>query len=1230
MSLSNGSDLALELPLQGVQLIEASAGTGKTHTLAGIYTRLIVECRFAVRQILVVTFTKAATEELKSRLRARLLLCAEVAAELHRDAAPSAELEQSRALVERALRDEAATALQTRLRLASLELDSAQISTIHGFCQRALREHAFFAGAAVDGELVASDRDLLETIAADLWREHAVATDADGFAAFAQGVGSAAQFGRLLPTLLDTGENLLPRAESSETQARAVIAAGTAAETGLAHIWRTHGAQAFDALSTHALAGHVNATSYPLKKIQQHAAIFAQAFADGTTPEIDLLERYATASLDSSKCIKKNKLPLPRQIFFNAIANALVALHQVQAARRDLGLHLLRESIAKAQYRLDAIKHAARRFSYDDLIRRLYQALSGPHAETLTQALHTQYPCALVDEFQDTDTQQFAIFKAIYRGRGSLILIGDPKQAIYRFRGSDIHAYLAARARADGTHSLTENFRSTPGYLQALDRLYTFSGNAAFADTRIRYELVHAGDKRADDDLLIDGQSAVPLTFWQTQDDVGNKADATERLAEGCAAAILNLLIRARAGRAQLRDTLVDGTRGHRALQPRDLAVLVNEHKEAAAMQKALSALRVPSVCVSKRSVFATDEACELHMLLDALIELDEARLRAALSTVLFGNTLADFAKLATTSNNARATLVEFALLRQIWDSHGVLAMLERVFERRAADVLALESGERRMTNWLQLADLAQAASARVFGLRGLADWLRQRIARADDDNEDEQLRLESDADRVQVRTVHASKGLEYPIVFLPFAALRRGEQHTYPKLLRFNIDNGGDDNNPQSQPVAYLVADKLAAETPDAQAARTRANEEDMAERLRVLYVGLTRACQACFVATGVFGKGGMPPALLHLLGVDLDNNDKAATAASLAQRLNRLIEAAPASIALAALPGPSDQRWQSPSGIALGRARHATRKIVEQRGLYSFSRLSAGVHGAASVGDERAGNDDEQAGADTLTTTPLVDVPAALRGTRFGTAFHEILEKVDFAAWRDWHGPTPPTLQRDLVERTLQRHALVGTRGDDDRATLQAVTRLVAAALNSPLPFGARLCDLTANQYRAEMPFHFAIDNADAARWLQQMHAHGYLCERTRFVLDAPRLAGLMTGVLDLVVFHNDQWWVIDYKTNVLGPTAVDYVPTRLIPAVRGSEYDLQYLIYLVALHRWLKSRLGAAYDYRRDIGGALYLFVRGMDTQGVNGIHNDCPPGDLIEALDKLLAPGREAAA
>ncbi|MBS0584633.1 MAG: exodeoxyribonuclease V subunit beta [Proteobacteria bacterium] len=1244
MSAVLTGDLALDLPLGGVQLIEASAGSGKTHTLAGVYARLIVECGLSAKQILVVTFTKAATEELKARLRERLTLCADVATRIAAGEVVNTEaepvLEQCRALIARALErgEESATALRTRLRLAALELDTAQISTIHGFCQRSLREQGLDEGGS---DTISPDRDLLETIAADLWREIATGADAQRYDAFVRVADSSESLLRLLLATCASDAGLSPQESGDPASAHAALDALRKATRAFVQSWLQQGEPAFAALLARARSGDLNKASYAAEKVEAHAAAFALALARGELPDRNLLQRYTPAAL--AKGLKKGKPPLPATEFFAAIEPLLAVHDAADRAQQRWGMGLLHEAVAEAHRRLDALRRAQRSASYDDLIRRLRDALDGAHGAALAEKLHAQYPFALVDEFQDTDARQFAIFDAIYgaphpaigsadspplsrfagegrmncraRARGNLILIGDPKQAIYRFRGGDIQTYLRARQRADGTHSLTHNHRSRPAYLRALQQLYAFSAGRAFGSAPIRFERVQPGGRATDEDFLLGDAPAPALTFWRDDADAGgNVDDARARVADACAGAILDLLERGASGGARVRVKLDNGDVGYRELLPRDIAILVERHKDGLEMKRALDALRIPAVCVTNASVFAGEEAAELHTLLDALLEFGEARLRALLATNLFGRRLGDIVALQADPARWSRRLGEFAELRRIWFAHGVLALLERVFTERAADLLALTDGERRLTNWLQLADLAQEASAMASGERGLVDWLAQRIAAADDNNEAEQLRLESDADRVQIRTLHVSKGLEYPIVFLPFAAFRRVRQRRHPGAVSFH-DDAGDAQ------LRWIVDSDEAKNDAAARAALARDDEEDIDERLRLLYVGLTRAQMACHVVLGDFGAQGQSAALLHMLGVD--EGKSAPPASSLVERLAALTARDDNAITLADLPAATARRWQPAPAPQLGEAKRATRVVFETRGSHSFSRLHAGANGEKRIFDERAGREDEATPAFDAES-PDVSLPTPLAGSRFGTAFHELIEVADFAAWRDWHGRAIPPGQDALIDRIVRRHAL---DADPERAR-RTLADLLARTLNGKLPLGARLADLAPGEYRAEMPFHFALAGVDTARWIALLRKHEYVADRSRF--DTARLEGLMTGVLDLVVLHAGRWWVIDYKTNLLRPRgeSAAYSRDAVDAAVRANEYDLQYLIYLVALHRWLKAR-DPAYDYERDIGGALYLFVRGLDGEGANGVHECKPARELVEAMDALFAPAKELA-
>jgi exodeoxyribonuclease V beta subunit len=1082
-------DLALTLPLGGIQWIEASAGTGKTYALAGIFVRLIVEHQLRVRDILVVTYTRAAADELRLRLRERLNLCALIAAS---DSAPSAddsaESAFCRTLIDDAVgTDQTRTDIARRLRLAALSLDEAQISTVHAFCQRALREHGWAAGIMPpDGELVENERNSYDAVARDLWRELAVSDDTDAWHALNTIASSADAFVKLIWELRDENTQLEPCVDVDENTLRE-------------------------------------------------------------------------------------------------------AASESETVARQFGLLLLRRIADAARQRSERNKNAQRRYSYDDLILQLHRLVTtSPKA---AEALCEQFRAALVDECQDSDARQFEIFFAIYQSRGLLCLIGDPKQAIYRFRGGDVHAYLRARSRAVAEHPLTRNFRSTPNLIAAIDHLYTFDKREdAFGDRQISFEPITAAGTARDDDFLIDGATQAPLRFWRVpSDDLKNKDRGKDLLATGCAQEIFHLLDLAQSDRAQLRRKGEDGSTRHDPVRAEDLAVLVATNDEALTMQRALAHRGVPCVVVSRASVFKSPEARELLTILRALAGFNEMLLRGALSTRLLGGTLSRIAESTRDALAWHQQVAQFERWRDLWRKHGVLALIEQLAERQAAVLLANIGGERGLTNLLHLAELLQRESTMLDGERALTDWLAQRIANADDDREDEQLRLESDSGRVHIATLHKSKGLEYPIVFLPFLPMRKSAK--------------------SAKHAAFFRGDRRIVHVlgiaPDASALQAQADEE-RGEQLRLLYVGLTRARVACYAACSVIGSQGEVPALVYLLGGKSADKD-------LESRLQKLVASSSGTIALIDLPEATSERLRRTETAPSLAVRTARRIVRERRGMHSYSRLSAAARG------EEPGVDEAPVGAVAAVEAGFAN---ALRGARFGTAFHEIMEHVDFSEWR----ATPPTTQLELIERVLQRHAMIGA--SDRESILRSVTRMIMNTLRSPLPFGARLCDLASNQVRAEMPFHFAIDNADTQKWLSLLHAHGYSQTRSHFAPDV--LSGLMTGVLDVVVQRDNRFWVIDYKTNRLGDTAEGYAPERLASAVRDAEYDLQYLIYLTALHRWLKTRM-RGYDYDRDIGGALYLFVRGLDGSGVSGVHSDKPPRELIEAMDALLAPPpREIAA
>ncbi len=1197
------ADAYLTRALDGVQLIEASAGTGKTYTLATLFTRLIVEQRLRMGQVLAVTYTEAATQELRRRIRERLSLAAGLVGTFGGDD-DSHEVALTRGILQRQLErgEETPDQLSRRLRTAAEETDLAAIFTIHGFCARVLREHALETGQGFDAfELLGNARDLYAEVAADLWRAHA-ADPADADALVGLWNGPDALAGDLpalcgpLPLYPQVPADADPQAQA-ETQALRAARAASLIQAIASHQAdaRVAVAAAFDNKVFDGRRAKRPSFDKAFEELQAGARLGDWPRTDKTHVQKLLPEALA------GFCKEGQGAGAPASPLFDALRDwceADTAWQRVQLLQRTALLHRLR---AEARQRLDALKRLRRVRTYDDLIEGVAEALEGPHRQALVARLRAQYRVALVDEFQDTDERQWRIFARVFgdsdevRAIGdvpALFLIGDPKQAIYGFRGGDVATYLLARGEADEAPRLDHNFRSRPGVLRAVQALYDGAreaGQDAFLHPGIQFEPVHAGGKRGDADYLRDGEPAPALTLRLLRQADGQPlgADGSRDAATAaCVAEIHRVLNDARAGRA-----LLDG----RPVRPGDIAVLVRNHRDATRMQQALARAGVPAVAAGKQSLFETTEAGELRTLLLALLQpADSGRLRAALSTVLLGEDAHAIAALETEGDAQRHHQARLLHWRERWQRSGSFALVSDLCAEQAERLLGLTDGERRMTNYLHLGEQLQEAAAHTLGLHGLLDWLQARIANADPDDETQLLRLESDALRVQIVTLHKSKGLEYPLVYLPFTGIgtRRPDSGRYRVL-----HEGG----------RRVLRWRIDKEDPAWKAAGDAASGDGQAEDARLLYVGLTRAEHALWIAAGDitdFARSRLAPLLVCA--------DALRTHADV-----RIVEG-PAE--------PPPPRLPAEHDVGVAPARVARRRIAADWWVYSFTQLAHAESGAdplAAATQADPGGEDETRVADVdeasiETTASVFTADPRFAGSHFGVVMHAALEDADFAAWRDWRpGDDAPVGQDRIIADALR----AGGYAEADVADgLAVLVPLIGHTLGTVMPEGGRLADLPPDMRRAEIEFHFAMTSTPVAALLALLHEHGVLRQRHAFGL-RQRLEGLMTGLIDLTYCQDGRWYVLDYKSNQLP----GYDAASMQQAMAHSEYDLQALIYTLALHRWLRFRLGEAYDYARDFGGVRYLFCRGMDlTRDPSpGVHAQRFAPELVHALDALFA-------
>ncbi|MFA7617750.1 MAG: exodeoxyribonuclease V subunit beta [Thiohalomonadaceae bacterium] len=1179
----------LTLPCHGVRLIEASAGTGKTYTVATLYLRLLLEQQRSVRDILVVTFTVAATEELRDRIRARL-----------REAIAVLEGAESEDAVLQALiaaqPDRAAAARRLEDELTCI--DEAAIFTIHGFCQRMLQEHAFESGMPFDLELVADDRELRHAVTEDFWRRNFYTADA-GLARLAQQTwGTPAGLYETIHSHLARPDlRVVPviAEEDCDGTAWRRLAAQAAA------MWQAQ-REAIVALLTGTKDLSKGKDAYPEKKVLEAAAALDEHFAADAEDYLlpSGFELFTSAHLDASLMpSRRNKGAVaPRHAFFD-LCQDLTDMRKARVMQLTAAaLRFCREELVRRKTERGLV-------SFDDLLAHLADALHGAGGDALAQQVARRFPVAMIDEFQDTDPQQARIFARIYTGREdcALFMIGDPKQAIYSFRGADVFTYIEAKRATDAERdrfTLATNWRSSAALVMGVNALFK-SHHAPFIFAEdIGFHEVQAAGKADAKPLRIDGEIPPALHAWfvpaahaKVHHGRITSGWSAEHLSRACAAEIARLLALGAKGRARI---------GDEALAPHHMAVLVRTHREADQVQAALREAGIPAVSQVRESVFASEQADELLRVMLAVAEpTDERRLRAALATTLAGFTAAAIDDLVRDELRWEESLEQVQAFHERWLTRGFMPMLRSLLQawEVAPRLLALPDGERRMTDLLQLGELIHGAAREHAGMENLLRWYVDQCSEPNGENEEQQLRLESDEALVKIVTIHKSKGLEYPVVFLPFPWSTRKADGKGAVLCH------DDDRRPV-----------LDLGSPAWDANHERAERERLAEDLRLLYVALTRAKHLCYLTWGRFA-GAKRSAMAWLLHGDgmvaepraFTENMKALDDAALRGALESWAARVPGCVVVEELPPEQVvTAYRAVAELPVLAACTPQRRVSVDWRVTSYTGLASGHDHERPDYGTRA--EDVEAPANA-TGPHILQFP---RGSRAGIFMHKLLERCDFP---QAHG----TVLAEEVQKQLQRHGF-------DAGWQGAMEAMVANVLDTPLDgAGLRLREVTSGRRLIELEFYYPLATFDAAALV------GVAARFANHFESGPALhfhvgAGVMRGFIDLVFEYAGRFYIADYKSNYLGASTADYDRPRVAAAVAANRYDLQYLIYCVALHRYLKRRL-ADYDYERHFGGVYYLFLRGMDARRgpQTGVHFDRPAAALVQALDALFA-GRAA--
>ncbi|GEK49661.1 exodeoxyribonuclease V subunit beta [Vreelandella venusta] len=1246
----------LTLPLHGSRLIEASAGTGKTFTIALLYVRLVLGGQHSeddsafVRpltppEILVVTFTNAATQELRERIRHRLVEAAAVfrKAQDAKEAGhgeglfpgmekvaprdgftapsewPASEPSDDPLLLQ--LREQYAEATwpacARRLELAAEWMDEAAVSTIHSWCYRMLREHAFDSGSLFSLNLENDQRELEQEVVRDYWRTFYYPLDADA-------LGSITRYWKSPDKLHEDVRKLLHESDALGSQRPAPADTLSAAEaersatlSTLKAPWPAWLDELVPALEEAAKRKAFNGKSLNANsRANWLGALREWCESDLERPALTPAA-WKRLTPDGMAEIWKDGAP-PCPAAWEALAEMPAALNALPEPRNDLLIH----AVQWCKVRMEHEQERRAEMGPNDLLTHLDRALQGPNKDALAAQILRQFPVALIDEFQDTDPIQYRIFNAVYdvanpRRDAAMLLIGDPKQAIYAFRGADIFTYLQARQDTAGRHvTLGTNFRSSRAMVEAVNHCFHYADQhpaGAFLFRQSGGEnplpFLSVDAKGRDEQLIHQGQPLPAMTLWPlTSEEPLSKTAYQTEMAERCASYMVELLAAAQSGNKQGQSGFQKGDELS-PLKPSDMAVLVNGLQEARAIRLALASRGVKSVYLSDHDkVFSSPMAQQVERWLRACAEplassrQAEAHLRAALATPVLGLSLADLDHLQQNELAWEARVEQFSHYHRLWQRQGVLPLVRRMmvdFDIPARLLGEFEEGERLLTDLLHLGELLQQASAELDGEHALIRFLYEAIADPESHGDSHKLRLESDADLVKVVTIHKSKGLEYPLVFLPFIANHRPvSDKDIP--LRWHDAQG----NLQLS----LSADEETLATAD---------RERLGEDLRKLYVALTRARHATWLGLAPL-QGLENSALGYLI-----SGGKALTPAELTSALEALAHGS--EIAISEPPAPTAQRFTlSEQSAALGHARTPTRPAKEHWWIASYSALRLSGTLIAPTATPL-----EPTTAQEATAFEVLDEPQELsqlaqqetfhlhkfpRGPGPGTFLHGLLE------WAGRQGFAAAANDQDSLNDMLWRR--VQLRGW--QAWQEPLAGWLSALLTTPLPLAApnqqsvALTELTS--YQVELEFWLAAQrvNTQAIDALVSKHL---LPGVERPALDTDTLNGMLKGFIDLAFEHQGRFYVLDWKSNYLGPNDSDYEPEALRHALLAKRYDLQAALYLLAMHRLLKARL-PDYDPHQHLGGSMTVFLRGNRSPG-RGVFSEPAPVELIEALDSLFA-------
>jgi exodeoxyribonuclease V beta subunit len=1182
--------IAHQIPLQGKHLIEASAGTGKTFNITRLYLRLLLEQELTVQQILVMTFTKDATEELRGRIDNFIRYALN---HWH-------QLSQTDEFFI-AINDKVpVNKVQLLLKQALLFLDEAAIYTIHGFCKSVLTQHAFSTGISFDANMENQCIDIQRNAVEDWYRQ--LASDKS------EQFLTVAEFWPCPQALISHFNRAIN--QSSPLQ--------LVSESELIEHFTALVRHSISTLTAHReqLITHLISIKPLAEQSQRETELdsLMQWLAEVAVDHQSLAQPMPDAFIDGRRYGRSKQKQLIKEIFTPVNEVKKQAKYLLKKIAKAKALVVVRQGIYQIRAAIEQQKLTANILTFDDLISRLYQQLTMPQGKHLAQLLFDQFPVALVDEFQDTDPQQFSIIRSIYyhQRHAGLFMIGDPKQAIYGFRGGDVFAYLSARQDCDHCWLMDTNWRSSDTMIAGYNRLFC-GDNEHQSSTQtfgygIEYYPVKAAEQAINKHLVDEKYCSLQFVHFAVKDQKSTVSqDFRKEMATWCANEIVRLF------NAPQNNSIV----------AKDIALLVRDGREALDVKTALTLAGLPSVFLSNKSnLLQSQQTTQLLQLLKGILYSESERFfSAAVACQLLPYPAEKFYQLKNNQHAWQALKWDFQQLRTVWQNHGFITMALQLMHDHMC--ILGNNADRILTNLLHLFELLQSASQRRRQPQELFTWFEQQ-SYADAADVETELRLESEENLIRIVTQHGSKGLEYPIVFIPFATrhknpLKAGSRHL--SVIEYHGSDG-----------------TLLTSLDGSDEAKTNMADEAYAESIRLLYVAVTRAEKRCYLLTTAFEHYHLSP---------LGQTIKMATKSAILPQLQKLADNEPLAIGVELIENPTIA-MQYNGTISLeekSQTAKFTGSIERDWWLSSFTALSRNIR------DNGLSLPDRDTDSGILPSPQLSNESSpSLRfelpkGAHSGNLLHDILEHLNF---------NQPEWQQTLRRLLLKYGALPKGFSSEDlidwlTSILHCPLHFSLAEHSALLPVSVfasaqgeaqafSLSSLSPLQTMREAEFYFPLNDAKTEALANLLTDHrnskrhnaqtdltmAYPASQVELAVSA-RLNGMMHGFIDLLFEYQGRYYVCDYKSNYLGDDHHCYQTLDMQKNIEAHYYDLQYLIYALALHRYLAITI-SDYSIEQHFGGVYYLYLRGMSAEPKHqgcGVYFSPIDAAELEQLNQLFA-------